>query len=71
MVYEAGLAKSLGNLFGLFVFSFKGVDQIQTNEIGHLDLHRHGAAVGSTGVTHAGLVAGPTLDAIDVDDANG
>jgi hypothetical protein len=46
VVNEAGLAKSLGNLFGLFVFSFKGVDQIQTNQVGHFHFNRHGATVG-------------------------
>ena len=71
MINEALLAKALGNLLGLFVLSFKGVDQVQANEIGHFDLDRHGAAVGCTRVAHAGFVARPTFNAVYVDDADG
>ena len=46
MINEALFAKALGNLFGLFMLGFKGVDQVQANEVGHFDLDRHGAAVG-------------------------
>ena len=36
MINEALFAKALGNLFGLFMLGFKGVDQVQANEVGHL-----------------------------------
>jgi len=71
VINEALFAKALGNLFGLFMLGFKGVDQVQANEVGHFDLDRHGAAVGCASVAHAGLVARPTFDAVYVDDADG
>ena len=71
MINETLLAEALGNLLGLFMLSFKGVDQVQSNEIGHFDLDRHGAAVGCARVAHAGFVARPTFDAVYVDDADG
>ena len=71
MINEALFAKALGNLFGLFMLGFKGVDQVQANEVGHFDLDRHGAAVGCARVAHARLVARPTFDAVYVDDADG
>ncbi len=71
MVNETLLAEALGNLLWLFMLSFKGVDQVQSNEIGHFDLDRHGAAIGCAGVAHARLVARPTFDAVYVDDADG
>jgi hypothetical protein len=69
VINEALLAEALGNLLGLFMFGFKGVDQVQANKVGHFDLDRHGAAVGSARVAHARLVARPTFDAVYVDDA--
>ena len=70
MINEACFAEALGNLFGLFMLSLKLVDQIQANKVDHFHFDGHGAAIRSTGVAHAGLVAGPAVDAIDVDDAN-
>ena len=67
----AGLAQSFGNGFGLFVFGFKGVHQVQSNQVGQLHFYRHGAAVGRAGIAHAGLVAGPRIGAVDVDNADG
>ena len=71
MINEALFAKALGNLLGLFMFGFKGVDQVQANKVGHFDLDRHGAAVGNARVAHAGLVARPTFNAVYVDNAGG
>jgi len=71
VINEPLLAKSLGNLLGLFMFGFKGGDQVQANKVGHFDLDGHGAAVSSARVAHAGLVARPTFDAVYVDDAGG
>ena len=71
MINEALFAEPLGNLLGFFMLSFKGVDQVQTNKVGHFDLDRHGAAVGCASVAHARLVARPTFDAVYVDDADG
>ena len=71
MINEALFAKALGNLFGLFMLGFKGVDQVQANEVGHFDFDRHGAAVGCASVAHARLVARPTFDAVYVDDTDG
>jgi hypothetical protein len=71
VINEALLAKALGNLLGLLMFGFKGVDQVQANKVGHFDLDRHGAAVGSARVAHAGLVARPTFNTVYVDDAGG
>lgn len=58
---ESSLAQALGNLLGLFVFSFKGVNQFESNEVSHFDLDWHGAAVGCTGVAHANFVASPAF----------
>jgi hypothetical protein len=71
VINEALLAKAFGNLLGLLMFGFKGVNQVQANKVGHFDLDRHGAAVGSARVTHAGLVARPTFNAVYVDNAGG
>jgi hypothetical protein len=71
VINEALLAKALGNLLGLLVFGFKGVNQVQSNKVGHFDLDRHGAAVGSARVAHARLVARPTFNAVYVDNAGG
>ena len=71
MINEALLAEALGNLLGLFMLSFKGVDQVQANQVCHFDLDRHGAAIGCAGVAHAGFVARPTFDSVYVDDADG
>ena len=71
MINEALFAKALGYLFGLFMLGFKGVDQIQANQVSHFDLDRHGAAVGCACVAHARLVARPTFDTVYVDDADG
>ena len=70
VVNQPRLAEALGNLLGLLVLGFKGVDQAQTNEVGHLDFNGHGAAVGCTRITHAGFVTGPTVEAIDINDAS-
>jgi len=71
VINEPLLAKALGNLLGLFMLGFKGVNQVQANEVGHFDFHGHGAAVGCARVAHARLVARPTFDAVYVDDADG
>ena len=69
MIDEPRFAQSLGNLFGIFALSFKGIDPPQLNEVGHFDLDRHGAAVGGTGVAHARFVTRPGVSAVDVYDA--
>eukprot|EP01041_Mallomonas_annulata_P022307 gene22307-42570_t len=43
----------------------------QPHQIGHLDLHRHGAAVGRTGVAQTGFIAGPSFATVNVDNGNG
>jgi len=70
VINEPLLDKALCNLFGFFVLSFKGIYQVQADEIGQFDLHWHGAAVGSARVAHARFVARPTFDAVYVDDAS-
>ena len=71
MVNQARLAQALGNLLGLFVLCLKRTDQVEPNQIGHFDLHRHGATVGRAGVAHSRFVAGPAFWAINVNDADG
>ena len=71
MVNQARLAQALGNLLGLFVLCLKRTDQVEPNQIGHFDLHWHGATVGRAGVAHARLVAGPAFWAINVNNAEG
>ena len=71
VINQPCFAEALGDLLGLFVLSFKRIDQIQANEVGHFDFNRHGAAVRSAAVAHAWFVARPTFDAVDVDDACG
>jgi len=71
VINEARLHESFGNLLRLFVLGFKRVYQFQANEVGHFDFNGHGAAVGGARVAHARLEAGPTVEAIDVNDAGG
>jgi hypothetical protein len=71
VINYALFVKALGNLLGLFMLGFKGVDQVQANKVCHFDFDRHGAAVGCARVAHARLVARPTFDAVYVDDTDG
>lgn len=71
VVNEARFAQALGNLLRLFVFCLKGIHQIKLNQVGHPDLHRHGAAIGRAGVAHARFVTGPCVCAVNVDNADG
>jgi hypothetical protein len=71
MFNQPSLAQALGNLLGLVVLGFKGVDQIQQNQIGYFDFKGHGAAIGGAGIAHAGFVAGPGVGAVDVNNADG
>jgi len=71
VINQAGLAQPLGYLLGLFVLGFKGVDQIQPNQVNHFDLDGHGATVGGAGVAHPRFVAGPTFGTVDVNNADG
>ena len=59
-----------GDQAGLFMLGLEGVDQTEAHQVGQADLDRHGAAVGGAAVAEAGAVAGPGLDAIDVDEAD-
>jgi hypothetical protein len=71
VVNQTRFAQALGNLFRLFVFCLKGIHQIKLNQVGHLDLHWHGAAIGRAGVAHARFVTGPCVGAVNVYDADG
>ena len=71
VVNQTRFAQALGNLLRLFVFCFKGIHQIKLNQVGHLDLHWHGAAIGRAGVAHARFVTGPSVGAVNVDNADG
>lgn len=71
MFNEPRFAEAFGNLLGLFVFGFKGIDQIQQDQICQLDFQRHGAAIGRTGIAHARFVARPGVGTVDVNDADG
>jgi hypothetical protein len=37
VINQPSLAQALGNLLGLLVLGFKGVDQVQQNQIGQFD----------------------------------
>ena len=71
MFNEPRFAEAFGNLLGLFVFGFKGIDQIQHDQICQLDFQRHGAAIGRTAVAHARFIARPGVGTVDVNDADG
>jgi len=71
MFNEPRFAEAFGNLLGLFVFGFKGVNQIQHDQIGHFDFQGHGAAIGRTAITHPRFVARPGVGTVDVNDADG
>ncbi len=71
MFNEPRLAQAFGNLFGLFVLGFKGIDHIEQDQICQLDFQRHGAAIGRTGIAQARFVARPGVGAVDVNDADG
>ncbi len=67
---HAHFLQALGNLFGLFVFGLKRVNQFKANQVGQLHFHWHGAAVGGAGVAQAVAIAGPCVAVVDVDDAD-
>lgn len=71
VINQPGLGQALGDLLGLFMLGFKRIDQFQTHQIGQLDLHRHGAAIGGTTVTQAVFVTGPSFATVYVDNRNG
>ena len=71
VVNRTRFAEALGYLFRLLVFCLKGIHQIKLNQVGHLDLHWHGAAIGRAGVAHARFVTGPSVGAVNVDNADG
>ena len=71
VVNQTRFAEALGYLFRFLVFCPKGIHQIELNQVGHLDFHWHGAAIGCAGVAHARFVAGPCVGAVNVDDADG
>jgi hypothetical protein len=71
VIDQTCFAEALGDLLGLFVLGFKRVNQIQANQVGHLDFNGHGATVGGATVAHAGFVTCPTFDAINVNNAGG
>jgi hypothetical protein len=66
VIDQAGFGQALGNLFGVFVLGLKRVHQFQAHQIDQLDLHRHGAAIGRTGVTKAVFVTGPSFATVNV-----
>ena len=68
---QPGFAQAFGDLLGVFVLGLKRVNQLQPHQIGQLDLDRHGAAVGRTGVAQAVFVTGPGFAAVNVYDGNG
>ena len=68
---HAGLGQAFGNLLGVFVLRLKGIDQPQPHQINQLDLHRHGAAIGRTGVAQPGPVAGPGVATVNINNSNG
>jgi len=68
---ESSLAQALGNLLGLFVFGFKGINQFELNQIGHFHFYWHGAAVGSARVAQTRFVSGPSVGAVHVNNAEG
>jgi len=68
---QPGFAQSLGDLLGLIVLGLERVHQLQAHQIWQLDLDRHGAAIGRTGVAQARLVTGPGVRAVNVNDGNG
>jgi outer membrane biosynthesis protein TonB len=68
---QPGLGQALGDLLGVFVLGIKRVHQFQANQIGQLDLDRHGAAIGGTGVAQAVFVTGPGFATVNVNDGNG
>ena len=71
VVNQTRFAEAPSYLFRLLVFCLKDIYQIKLNQVGHLDFHWHGAAIGRAGVAHARFVAGPCVSAVNVDDADG
>jgi hypothetical protein len=53
-------------LFGFVVFGLEGIHQAQPHQIGELDLHRHGAAIGRTSVTKARPVTSPSFATVNI-----
>jgi hypothetical protein len=63
---QPGFAQPFGDLFGVFVLGLKRIDQFKPNQIGQLDLDRHGATVGRASVTQAVFVTGPGFATVNV-----
>ena len=71
VVNRTRFAEALGYLFSLLMLCLKDIYQIKLNQVGHLDFHWHGAAIGRAGVAHARFVAGPCVCAVNVNNADG
>ena len=67
---HAHFLKTLGNLLGLFVLSFKRVDLFESNQVSQFDLHGHGAAVGSAAVAQTIAIAGPSVAIVHIDNGD-
>jgi hypothetical protein len=67
---EASFIQLFGDFFSVIVLSFKRIDQLQAHQIGHLDLDGHGAAIGSAGAAQTGLVTGPSVTTVNIDNGN-
>jgi hypothetical protein len=70
VVNQARFAQALGDLLGVIVLGLKWIDHAQPHQIGHLDLDRHGAAIGRTAVAQTVFVTGPSFATVYINNGN-
>ena len=71
VVNQPRLLQPSGDEAQLLMLCLERVHQPQPHQIGELYLQWHGAAVGRAGVAQARTVAGPGVQAVNVDDGDG
>jgi hypothetical protein len=67
---QTRFGQSFGNLLGVFVLGLKRIYQFQPHQIGHLDLDRHGAAIGRAGFAQTVFVTGPSFATVYINNGN-
>jgi hypothetical protein len=67
---EAGFIQPFGDFFSVVVLCLEWIHQSQANQIGQFDLDGHGAAIGRTAVAQPGLVTGPSVATVNIDNGN-
>jgi len=70
VVNQARFAQALGDLLGIIMLGLKWIDHAKPHQISHLDLDRHGAAVGGARVAQTVFVTGPCFATVYINNGN-